>query len=45
MIKTSDFMGAVEQATGVLLVENVPETVDFIRGSSPVVGTLDLGFE
>lgn len=45
MVGTSDFMGAVEQATGVLLVENVPETVDFIRGSSPVVGTLDLGFE
>lgn len=45
MVGTADFSGAVEQATGVLVVENVPETVDFIRGASPVVSTLDLGFE
>lgn len=45
MVSSADFEGAVEQATGVLVVENVPETVDFIRGDAPVVSTLELGFE
>lgn len=45
MVSSADFEGAVEQATGVLVVENVPETMDFIRGEAPVVSTLDLGFE
>lgn len=45
MVGAADFAGAVEQATGVLVVENVPETADFIRGSAPIVATVELGFD
>lgn len=41
----ADFMGAVEQALGVLVVENVPEISDMIQGGSSLITTLDLEFE
>jgi hypothetical protein len=37
MVSQADFFGAIQQASGVLLVENVPETTDLVIGPADLV--------
>jgi hypothetical protein len=44
MVSQADFAGAVEQATGTIVVENVPELVDIVSGEAQPIVVVELNF-